>query len=81
MQYLAGALTVDAGLVIPLQASHNTVGMRFDIAEADYLHLAKRDASFPLNHLHHLSDIPRHRVRPLYRPYSALYDLLRQLQG
>lgn len=62
-QYLAGELSVDTGLVIPLQASHNTVGMRFDVSEADYLHLAKRDASFPLNHLHHLADVHRHQVR------------------
>jgi len=62
VQYLAGELSVDSGLVIPLQTSHNTVGMRFDVSEADYLHLAKLDASFPLQHFHHLADVPRHRV-------------------
>ena len=31
VQYLAGELAVEAGMVLPLQAAHNTVAMRFDI--------------------------------------------------
>lgn len=31
MQYLAGELAVEAGMVLPLRAAHNTVAMRFDI--------------------------------------------------
>ena len=31
MQYLAGELAVEAGMVLPLRAAHNTVAMRFDV--------------------------------------------------
>jgi type III protein arginine methyltransferase len=31
VQYLAGELAVEAGMVLPLRAAHNTVAMRFDI--------------------------------------------------
>jgi type III protein arginine methyltransferase len=31
VQYLAGELAVEAGMVMPLRAAHNTVAMRFDI--------------------------------------------------
>lgn len=31
MQYLAGELAVEAGMLLPLRAAHNTVAMRFDI--------------------------------------------------
>ena len=48
--------------MIPLQASHNTVGMRFDIKEADYLHLAKTDASFPLQHFSGIKDTVKMQV-------------------
>lgn len=63
IQYLAGELPVRCGQVLPLQAAHNTVRMSFDIEEADYLHLAKTDAAFPLHHLSALSDAPRMLVR------------------
>lgn len=39
MQYLAGELAVEAGMVLPLRAAHNTVAMRFDI-EVHTMHLA-----------------------------------------
>lgn len=59
LQYLAGELRVDAGTILPLTASHNTVGMRFDIEEADYLHLMKADSSFPQRHFNMLADHSR----------------------
>ena len=59
VQYLAGELPVDAGQVLPLLASHNTVRMRFDIESADYLHLMKTDASFPHYHFAMLADAGR----------------------
>lgn len=65
MQYLAGEMSVQKGSVIPLQASHNTVRMRFDIEEAEYIHLYKTDASFPLQHFSALSDPVRNKVRPM----------------
>ena len=63
LQYLPGELSVDEGLVLPLVASHNTVRMRFDIETADYLHLAKPDASFPHRHFSMLADERRCQVR------------------
>ena len=59
LQYLAGELRVDAGTILPLTASHNTVGMRFDIEAADYLHLMKSDFSFPQRHFNMLADHSR----------------------
>lgn len=59
LQYLAGELRVDAGIILPLTASHNTVGMRFDIEAADYLHLMKPDFSFPQRHFSMLADHSR----------------------
>lgn len=65
VQYLAGELSVEQGTVLPLLASHNTVRMRFDMEEADYLHLAKADAAFPAGHLAMLADDARNQVPPL----------------
>jgi len=59
VQYLAGEMTVRQGSVLPLLASHNTVRMRFDIEEADYVHLYKCDASFPQRHFSMLADHSR----------------------
>ena len=56
LQYLAGELRVEANTIMPVIASHNTVGMRFDIETADYLHLMKRDPSFPHRHFNMLKD-------------------------
>ena len=58
-------MSVETGAVIPLQASHNTVTMRFDIKEADYIHLAKPDASFPRQHFSSLRDSVKLQVMPL----------------
>jgi protein arginine N-methyltransferase 7 len=49
--------------VLPLLAVHNTVRLRFDIEEAEYLHLAKTDASFPMAHFAMLADTARNEVR------------------
>ena len=62
VQYLAGELSVEQGTVLPLLASHNTVRMRFDIQEAEYLHLAKSDAAFPPLHFAMLADHRRNQV-------------------
>ncbi len=56
VQYLAGQLRVDPGYIMPVIASHNTVGMRFDIETAEYLHLMKHDASFPHRQFNMLAD-------------------------
>ncbi len=63
VQYLAGELRVDAGEVLPVLATHNTVRLRFDIEEAEYLHLAKPDAAFPVNHFSMLADTRRNQAR------------------
>ncbi|KAL3131069.1 hypothetical protein ABBQ38_000384 [Trebouxia sp. C0009 RCD-2024] len=62
VQYLAGELSVEQGMVVPLLASHNTVRMRFDIQEAEYLHLAKPDAAFPALHFAMLADHARNEA-------------------
>ncbi|BDA48465.1 Protein arginine N-methyltransferase 7 [Coccomyxa sp. Obi] len=62
LQYLAGELRVDAGEVLPVLATHNTVRLRFDIEEAEYLHLAKPDAAFPVNHFSMLADTRRNQA-------------------
>lgn len=63
VQYLAGEMSVEAGNVLPLLATHNTVRMRFDVEEAEYLHLAKPDAAFPAMHFSMLADSKRNEVR------------------
>ena len=62
LQYLAGEMLVEQGSVMPLLASHNTVRMRFDIEQAEYLHLAKPDATFPAMHFSMLADQSRNHV-------------------
>ncbi len=62
VQYLAGELRVDAGEVLPVLATHNTVRLRFDIEEAEYLHLAKPDAAFPANQFSMLADSRRNQA-------------------
>lgn len=56
VQYIAGELRVDAGTIMPLVVTHNTVCMRFDIETAEYVHLMKHDASFPRQHFAMLRD-------------------------
>lgn len=59
LQYLAGELQVEGGSILPVMATHNTVGMRFDIESADYIHLYKPDASFPCHHFNMIADQTR----------------------
>ena len=47
VQYLSGILPVEEGDVAPLTCMHNTVRIRFDLDEAEYISLARPDASFP----------------------------------
>lgn len=68
LQYLAGEMVVEQGSVMPLLASHNTVRMRFDVEQAEYLHLAKPDATFPALHFSMLADQKRCHVS-----FPALY--------
>jgi protein arginine N-methyltransferase 7 len=56
LQYLPGELAARAGEARPLLARHNTVRLRFDVAAAEYLRLAKADAAFPPAALEQLSD-------------------------
>ena len=62
VQYLAGELKVEAGEVLPVLATHNTVRLRFDVEAAEYLHLAKPDAAFPAAHFAMLADVHRNDV-------------------
>ncbi|KAK9815442.1 hypothetical protein WJX72_003717 [[Myrmecia] bisecta] len=62
VQYLPGTMRVESGNVLPLLASHNTVRMRFDMEQAEYMHLAKPDASFPANHFSMLVDEGRNKA-------------------
>jgi len=56
LQYLPGELAVEAGTVLGLRCSHNTVRMRFDLEREEYVHLYKTDASFPRQHFSMLAD-------------------------
>lgn len=62
LQYMAGELRVERGDALPLLATHNTVRMRFDIEEAEYLNLAIPDATFPVQHFSMLADTARNEV-------------------
>ena len=64
VQYLAGEMSVEQGIVMPLLASHNTVRMRFDVENTEYLYLAKPDATFPALHFSMLADHKRNKVSP-----------------
>jgi protein arginine N-methyltransferase 7 len=59
LQYLPGELAVEAGMVLGLRCSHNTVRMQFDLEREEYVHLYKEDASFPRYHFSMLADAPR----------------------
>ena len=62
LQYMAGELRVDRGDVLPLLVTHNTVRMRFDLEEAEYLNLATPDATFPVQQFSMLADTARNEV-------------------
>ncbi len=66
VQYLAGELKIEAGQVLPVLATHNTVRLRFDIEEAEYLHLAKPDAAFSPSHFSMLADTRRNQATHLF---------------
>jgi protein arginine N-methyltransferase 7 len=59
LQYLPGELAVEAGMVLGLRCSHNTVRMRFDLEREEYVHLYKEDASFPRYQFSILADAAR----------------------
>ena len=71
LQYMPGEMTVKQGEVLPLLASHNTVRLRFDVEQAEYLHLAKTDAAFPASHFSMLADQARYKV---WQVISSLID-------
>ncbi|KAK9825810.1 hypothetical protein WJX74_009582 [Apatococcus lobatus] len=62
VQYLAGQLSVEAGMLLPVLATHNTVRMHFDIEEAEYMHLTKTDAAFPADQFSMLADVARNEA-------------------
>ncbi len=62
MQYLPGEVRVEVGQTLPLLATHNTVRFRFDLEAAEYLHLARPDASFPPVQFAMLADERRNQV-------------------
>ena len=62
LQYMAGELRVERGDALPLLATHNTVRLRVDIEEAEYLNLATPDATFPVQHFSMLADTARNEV-------------------
>ncbi len=68
VQYLAGEMAVEAGMVLPLRAAHNTVRLRFDVEEAEYLNLTKADTSFPPRQFAMLADARRNEVRATLQP-------------
>ena len=45
--YLDGEIKSYANHVVPIKCSHNTVAMQFTVEDADYMHMMKKDASFP----------------------------------
>ena len=45
--YLDGEIKSYAKHVVPIKCSHNTVAMQFSVEDADYMHMMKKDASFP----------------------------------
>ena len=59
LQYLPGELAVEAGTILGLRCSHNTVRMRFDLEREEYVHLYKTDASFPRQQFSMLADVTR----------------------
>ena len=54
---------MEAGQTLPLLATHNTVRLRFGLEAAEYLHLARADASFPPVHFAMLADHGRNEAR------------------
>lgn len=66
---------MEAGTVLPLVASHNTVRMLFHVEEGDYLHLAKADATFPAVHFSMLADTRRNKVWPHLLSIARLHWL------
>lgn len=62
VQYLPGEIKVEEGSVCPITCAHNTVSMQFSVDDAEYLHLSKKDASFPQYHFSVLADKERARA-------------------
>ena len=62
IQYLKGQIRVEDGDVMPLVAMHNTVRMSFDVEDAEYVSLARADASFPMDQFSFLNDVHRNEA-------------------
>lgn len=60
--------------VLPLLATHNTVRMRFDVEAAEYLNLARTDASFPPVHFAMLADDARNQVSTCWEPWPVFLN-------
>ena len=59
LQYMPGTTLVEEGMVIPLLATHNTVRLRFDLEEAEYVAVAASDVSIPHFHFAAAADEAR----------------------
>ena len=62
LQYLAGEIVVDDGMVLPLMCEHNTVRLRFDVEAAEYINLAISNANFPPVQFTMLTDTLKHEA-------------------
>ena len=68
--YLDGEIKSYSNHVVPIKCSHNTVAMQFTVEDADYMHMMKKDASFPKYQFSILADERR----------AAAYDAAIQRQ-
>ena len=66
-------ISVDAGMVLPVAASHNTVCMSFAVEAAEYLRLHKPSPAVPVNHFSMLADSRRNKVA--FQTCSLTYDI------
>ena len=57
--YLEGEIKTHRNTVIPLKCAHNTVSMQFSVEDAEYMHMMKKDASFPKYQFSILADEKR----------------------
>lgn len=62
IQYLDGEMRVEADAVMPLNALHNTVRIKFEVPDAEYSQLSAADASFPHYQFNILADERRNEA-------------------
>jgi len=74
--WLAGELPVSGGDTLPLTATHNTVRLAFDVAEAQYARLLRPTPSFP--HTHFAAATDGVRLEAFGRALSYAVSSLKQ---